>query len=376
MSLKERSVCCGSEWRRVSGEECCGASVDAGQMFLIDRFGEVKVRGLIRGVVVGLVLTGSARGQAVLPVQPTAPADTQSTPGTPATTAATPAATTSTPATTTTPAASGGTITGTVKAGAVPLPGVAVTATNTLTGKKYATTTDVNGAFAMAVPRNGRYVVKAELAAFATETKEVLINATGQNGGKPAQVAEFGLQLASRVQQQEERQAAATSAGVARGLQALSVTGDTLGSADASAGGGGAAGAQVPTLSGLGGGEAAASDSVTVNGAMGRRMVLRDSARTTFGSESRMRLLRRSDRAGRLAILRIQWRGCWVVWRGAEGLAGPVVAEGLGAAEVGVADVGAAVEEAGVLGVSIRRSRMERSSTRAETARSMLRTFR
>ena len=32
--------------------------------------------------------------------------------------------------------AAGGTIRGTVKAGAVPLPGVAVTATNTLTGKK------------------------------------------------------------------------------------------------------------------------------------------------------------------------------------------------------------------------------------------------
>ncbi len=89
-----------------------------------------------------------------------------------------------------------------MKAGSVPLPGVGVTATNTLTGKKYATTTDVTGAFAMAIPRNGRYVVKAELAAFATETKEVLINAAGQNGGKPDQVVEFGLQLASRVAQQ------------------------------------------------------------------------------------------------------------------------------------------------------------------------------
>src|SRR3984885_13261434 len=107
--------------------------------------------------------------------------------------------------------ASGGTITGTVKAGTTPLPGVGVTATNTLTGKKYATTTDVNGAFAMAIPRNGRYVVKAELAAFATETKEVLINAAGENGGKPAQVAEFGLQLASRAQEQEARQTAATT---------------------------------------------------------------------------------------------------------------------------------------------------------------------
>ena len=112
-----------------------------------------------------------------------------------------------------------------------------MTATNTLTGKKYATTTDVNGSFAMAIPRNGRYVVRAELAAFATETKEVLINAAGENGGKPAQVAEFGLQLASRVQQEEQQADGATSAGVARGLQALSVTGDGIGATDASASG-------------------------------------------------------------------------------------------------------------------------------------------
>ncbi len=166
--------------------------------------------------------------------------------------------------------ASGGTITGTVKAGVVPLPGVAVTASNTLTGKKYATTTDVNGAFAMAIPRNGRYVVRAELAAFGTETKEVLINAAGANGGKPVQVAEFGLQLASRVQQQEARQTAATSAGITRGIQALSVTGEGgLEAADASAGGGNA-GAQLPSLAGIANSDAAGADSVTVSGAAGQ----------------------------------------------------------------------------------------------------------
>ena len=165
---------------------------------------------------------------------------------------------------------SGGTITGTVKAGAAPLPGVAVTATNTLTGKKYATTTDVNGAFSMTIPRNGRYVVKAEFAAFASETKEVLINAAGENGGKPAQVAEFGLQLASRVQEAEARQAAtATSAGLGRGLQSLNVSGDGLDVTDASTNvGGDNAGVQTPSLGNLGG-EAAANDSVAVNGVVG-----------------------------------------------------------------------------------------------------------
>ena len=84
--------------------------------------------------------------------------------------------------------AAGGTIRGMVKSGTVPLPGVGVTATNTLTGKKYATTTDVTGAYAMAIPSNGRYVVKTELVAFASETKEVVINAAGLNGGKAEQV--------------------------------------------------------------------------------------------------------------------------------------------------------------------------------------------
>ncbi len=99
-----------------------------------------------------------------------------------------------------------------VKSGTVPLPGVGVTATNTLTGKKYATTTDVTGAFAMAIPSNGRYVVKAELAAFASVTQEVLINAQGQNGGKAEQVVDLGMQLASRVEQQQPARTIANAA--------------------------------------------------------------------------------------------------------------------------------------------------------------------
>lgn len=172
-------------------------------------------------------------------------------------------------------ASGGGTIRGSVKSGAIPLPGVAVTATNTLTGKKYATTTDITGAFAMAIPRNGRYVVKAELAAFASETQEVLINAAGENGGKPEQRAEFTMQLASRVQQQEEQQqrqqgaAASALASIAgRGMQALSISGGAGDLADASTGSANA-GAQMPSLAGLGG-DAAATDSVAVSGQMGQ----------------------------------------------------------------------------------------------------------
>ena len=123
----------------------------------------------------------------------------------------------------------------------------------------------------MTIPRNGRYVVKAELTAFATETKEVLINASGANGGKAEQVAEFGMQLASRVAQEEARQAGtanALSGALGSGTQALSLTGDGGDLSDASVGGGNA-GTQMPSLTGLGGADAAATDSVAVSGQMG-----------------------------------------------------------------------------------------------------------
>ena len=172
-------------------------------------------------------------------------------------------------------APAGGVIRGTVKAGTVPLPGVAVTATNTLTGKKYSTATDVAGAFAMAIPRNGRYVVRAELAAFASQTQELLLNAAGENGGKPEQVAEFGMQLASRVAQQDAAQtgAAATRAGArtGSGMQALSVLAGGEDATDASAGATNG-GAQLPSLGAAAGAAdaGATQDSVAVSGQMGQ----------------------------------------------------------------------------------------------------------
>lgn len=75
---------------------------------------------------------------------------------------------------------SAGEIRGRVKSGNTPLPGVAVTAANTLTGRKVLTSTDIDGSFVLTVPSNGRYVVKAELAAFAQLTKEVMISAASR----------------------------------------------------------------------------------------------------------------------------------------------------------------------------------------------------
>ncbi len=167
--------------------------------------------------------------------------------------------------------AAGGTIRGTVKAGSTALPGVAVTATNTLTGKKYATTTDINGVYAMTIPKTGRYVVKAELAAFATATSEVRITNDAAN-----QTAAFTLELASRAAAaqaatEQAGTAAATSqlaAALGRGTQALSMAGAADGAADASVGVGNA-GVAAPSLGGFGDASSGATESVAITGVGG-----------------------------------------------------------------------------------------------------------
>jgi Carboxypeptidase regulatory-like domain len=90
----------------------------------------------------------------------------------------------------------GGQVHGTVKAGSIPLPGVSIVATNTLTGQRYATITDINGNYSMTIPTSGRYVLKTELAAFAPETKSLLLKPTGTTPLN--QQADFALTLASR----------------------------------------------------------------------------------------------------------------------------------------------------------------------------------
>ena len=91
----------------------------------------------------------------------------------------------------------GGLVHGTVKSGNIPLPGVSIVASNTLTGRRYATVTDINGNYSMTIPVSGRYVLKTELAAFAPETKVALLKPTGSSPVN--QQADFALTLASRV---------------------------------------------------------------------------------------------------------------------------------------------------------------------------------
>jgi hypothetical protein len=162
------------------------------------------------------------------------------------------------------PAAAGGKLHGVVKAGSVPLPGVTVTAQNTLTGKRYSTTSDITGAWSMTIPQNGRYVVRTQFAAFAVGSGEAVLNATSHD-----QTVNFALQLASRAAAEEQRQAASEavnpaasavaalgSAGVAQAIQQLTGTGAenvSLTSAlsadtEAAGGQGGASGAELPTI--------------------------------------------------------------------------------------------------------------------------------
>ena len=96
-----------------------------------------------------------------------------------------------------------GVIAGTVKSGNVPLPGVTVSAANTLTGKKYITSTDLDGSFKLEVGGKGRYVVRAEFSAFSPITQEILINAENRNGR-----ADLAMVLLSRAQRDAQQQQA------------------------------------------------------------------------------------------------------------------------------------------------------------------------
>ncbi len=209
---------------------------------------------------------------------PAAPAASSPTPAPQSTTP--PAAPTAAP-----PAApQGGTIKGTIlagspgKPGGIPLPGVSVTATNTITGKKYTAATDIDGAYAMKIPRNGRYVVKAELAGFVASTQEVVLTgveaqAAANNITITPKATDFAMELASRAAADAARQTAATTS-LTRGLQGLNVTAGGL-DADAASTGAGNSGTNMPTLGALndsvtGAAAASAGDAITVNGQQGQ----------------------------------------------------------------------------------------------------------
>jgi len=165
----------------------------------------------------------------------------------------------------------GGKLHGVVKSGTIPLPGVTVTAQNTLTGKKYSTTTDMSGAWSLSIPLNGRYVVKTQFAAFAAGSQEAVLNATNHD-----QTVTFALLLASRAAEQQQQQAqqeaqqgaqAAIRQLTGNGAQSLSLISAMSGDTETQAGSAGTSGTALPSAAGnsdFGG------DSVAISGASGQ----------------------------------------------------------------------------------------------------------
>src|SRR5690242_4701105 len=137
-------------------------------------------------------------------------------------------------------------ITGNVHSGKTPLPGVTLSATNTLTGKKFTAATTSDGTFVFIGLPRGRYVVRTEFMGFAAQTQEVVLNPESPSGK-----ADFELILASRQQETDQRSAAVAAAISGRGFQSL-----TMDSAEAALAGGDSAaagGSQNPSSSDLAG---------------------------------------------------------------------------------------------------------------------------
>jgi hypothetical protein len=163
------------------------------------------------------------------------------------------------------PEVRGGEISGTVKSGNIPIPGATVSAAHTLTGRKVVTSTDVDGSFHLVIPSNGRYVVRAELSAFAPATQEVVINP--ENRKHTVALEMILLSRAQEMEEQQRAQQAQLAAALAgRGVQSLSLTaGEGAGEA---LGGNGALG-DMP-FGGAGSAFENATESVSVAGNMGR----------------------------------------------------------------------------------------------------------
>lgn len=161
-------------------------------------------------------------------------------------------------------------ITGSVRSGKTPLPGATVTAANTLTGKKYAAVTNLEGKFSFSGIARGRYVVRIEFMGFSLFTQEVVLRPEN-----PSVKVEAELVLASRQQQQPEGLSASIAGG--RGFQSLAV--DSVlsslasGTSGFAAGGAPGAGQESNDLSSLplnGAGAEGPTESVSISGAQGR----------------------------------------------------------------------------------------------------------
>jgi hypothetical protein len=161
-------------------------------------------------------------------------------------------------------------INGSARSGKTPLPGVSVTAANTLTGKKYVVATNSEGKFGLPGMTRGRYVVRVEFMGFAVFTQEVVLNPEN-----PSAKVDAELLLASRQQEQANNNAAAMAA-LGRGFQSVAMDSTLSALAGgnsgfgAAGGGGGQSGSDLSSLPMNGAGADAPTESVSISGAQGR----------------------------------------------------------------------------------------------------------
>ena len=160
-------------------------------------------------------------------------------------------------------------INGSARSGKTPLPGVSVTAANTLTGKKYTAATSSEGKFGLSGMTRGRYVVRVEFIGFAAFTQEVVLNPEN-----PSAKVDAELILASRQQEQSNSNSAAMAA-AGRGFQSVAMDSALSALAGGSssvggAGGGGPGNGDLSSLPMSGAGAEGPTESVSISGAQGR----------------------------------------------------------------------------------------------------------
>jgi hypothetical protein len=154
-------------------------------------------------------------------------------------------------------------ISGTVRNGKTLLPGVTVTAANTLTGKKNSVVSATNGTFQFSGLPRGRYVVRVEFMGFTPVTQEVVLNPDN-----PAGRVDTELILASR---QQEPQGDAAMQAVRHGFQSLAMSGTLSALAGEGAANGPAGNSTDAAGMPLNGASAdSPTESVSVSGAQGR----------------------------------------------------------------------------------------------------------
>jgi trimeric autotransporter adhesin len=121
-------------------------------------------------------------------------------------------------------------ITGIVKSGNTVIPGATVTATNSATGEKTLTSSDINGNYSLQVVAQGKYELRVEMPAFAPSTREIVLSEPGSH-------ADLELTLLSRTQQAARAPQRPATARTGRGFQSMAVM-QGLASADAGNGSG------------------------------------------------------------------------------------------------------------------------------------------